>query len=59
MEVNIDEAISSITSLLAKQVDKDTKPFGRYETKKLKITIQVNAAKINKRKSMIENMEKK
>lgn len=44
---------------LAEEIDKDAKPFGRYELAKLKIIVQLNAPKMEKkRKNIIENMQK-
>lgn len=38
-EVNIDEVSATKTMLLAEEIDKDAKPFGTYETKKIKMLI--------------------
>lgn len=58
-EINLDEAIIAIRVVLYEPIDKDVKPFGRYEIAKVKITMEINVPKINKkRKGMIENLER-
>ena len=59
-EINIDEVIVVITTLLAKKVDSKVDPFNKYEVAKANIILKVNTTPMNKRrKNMIKDLEGK
>ena len=50
-EINMDEASTTITTLLVKEVGKTAKVFGNYEVMKSKINMELKiASKIKKKK---------
>lgn len=57
-EVNIDETTTSITALLAKEIDKTATHFGTYEEAKAKITMGLKSTIVErKRKKIVKNIE--
>ena len=52
-EINVDEAFVEITSLLAEEVDKEAKAFGNYELGKSKITMELKATSLIKKKNKL------
>lgn len=58
-EVNINEAIAAITTLLADEIDSKTPYFGTYEEAKSKTTMGLMATTLErKRKKIVKNLEK-
>ena len=55
-EINVDEASVAITTLLAKEMDKEEKPFGTYDIVKSKVEIDLKTTSAMKKK---EKMVKK
>lgn len=49
-EVNIDETFSSITTLLAEEIDKNAPSFGTYDVAKAKITTTLLTEKVDRKK---------
>lgn len=59
-EVNIDEVITVVTTLLCEEIDTNVEPFGTYETAKIKMMMEKKLPKIDqKRKRMIKDLEGK
>ena len=49
-EINVDQASSTITTLLVEEVDTNTKVFGNYEMVKSKINMELKTASAMKKK---------
>ncbi len=59
-EINVDEAFVAITTLVAKEVDKNTKAFGNYELAKLKITLGLKTTfVIRKKDKLVKKLKEK
>ena len=52
-EINVDEASTTITTLLAEEVDKSAKIFGNYEVEKSKITMELKTTSVIKKKDKL------
>ena len=52
-EINVDEASTTITALLAEEIDKSAKIFGNYEMVKSKITMELQIASTHKKKDKL------
>ena len=52
-EINVDEASVAITTLNAKEVDKNAKEFGNYEMEKSKITMELKTTLVIKKKDRL------
>jgi hypothetical protein len=52
-EINVDEASTTITTILVEEIDKDAKAFGNYEMAKSKITMELKTASIIKKKDKL------
>ena len=52
-ELDVHQALAVITTLLAKEVDKNAKAFGNYEMEKSKITMELKSASIIKKKDKL------
>ena len=55
-EINVDEASTTITTLLSKEMDKEEKPFGTYDNVKSRVEINLRTTLAMKKK---EKMVKK
>ena len=58
-EINIDEASTAITNLLAEEIDKTTKPFGTYDIVKSKVEMELKTTSTIKRKDKLVKKVKK
>ena len=59
-EINVDEALATITNLLAKEVDKEATTFGNYDLAKSKITIELKIASvIRKKNKLVKKLKEK
>ena len=59
-EINLDEASTTITTLLAEEVEKTTKVFGNYEMMKSKIDMELKTtSKINKKDRLVKKLKAK
>ena len=52
-EINIDEALASITALLADEIDKSAKKFGNYDVVKSKVEMELKTSSTLKKKDKI------
>ena len=52
-EINVDEASTTITTLLAKEVDKTTKIFGNYDVMKSKVEMELKTTSTLKKKDKL------
>ena len=58
-EVIIDEITTTITALLAEEVDKSDKVFGKYEEAKTQITFNLKIATLERKiKNMMKNLKR-
>lgn len=51
--INVDEALSAITTLLVEDIDKSSTSFGNYEEAKSRITMELKIASMIRRKNKI------
>ena len=59
-ELDVDEASTTITALLAEEIDKSVKPFGTYDVVKSKVEIELKTASIIKKKDkLVKKIKKK
>ena len=58
-ELKIDEASITITTFLAKEIDKSTKPFGTYDIVKSKVEMELKVASTLKKKEKLVRKLKK
>ena len=52
-EINIDEASTTITTLLVEDIDKEAKAFGNYEMAKSKLTMELKTTPVTKKKEKL------
>ena len=53
-EINVDEASTTITTLLVEEVDKEATTFGNYDIAKSKITMELKTALAFRKKNKME-----
>ena len=58
-ELDIDKASTTITTLLAEDIDKTAKPFGTYDVVKSKVEMELKKTSIIKRKDKLVRKIKK
>ena len=58
-ELDVDQALATITTLLAEDIDKFSKPFGTYDVVKSKVEIELKTASIVKRRDKLVRKIKK
>ena len=57
-EINVDEAPTTITTLLAKEIDKDDKRFGTYDIVKSRVEIDLKmASTLKKKDKMVKKLK--
>ena len=60
LEINVDEASTTIIALLAKEIEKNAKAFGNYEMAKSKITMELKTTStIKKKEKLVKKLKAK